>query len=153
MKKYEWKMKSFAKGIDPDAAVIELERIENLFGSLTPENILKASEDTEALLHPLFEWDNTKAAEMYRMSQARSIINNVEIVVISDGQSRNISVYEIVSVGEHRAYKHIDTLTENEVEQVKRTTLRELNNLKSKLSIYKEFTTTVKHIDKAIESI
>lgn len=153
MNKYEWKLKSFAKGIDPDEAVKELERIEGLFGSLTPENVIKASIDEGAILHPLFEWDNNKAAEQYRLQQARNLINNVEIRIVQDGQPRAISVYEIVNVGEHRAYKHIESMTRSEIDQVKRTVLHGLNNMKAKLSFYKEFEATIKHIDSAIETI
>jgi hypothetical protein len=153
MKKYEWKMKSFAKGIDPDLAVQELERIESLFGSLTPENVIKASIDEGATLHPLFEWDNSKAAENYRLQQARTLINNVEVKIIHDGQPRSISVYEVVNIGEQRAYKHIEAMTPNDVEQVRKSTLRELGSLKTKLSIYNQFNRSVAHLDNAITEL
>lgn len=153
MNKYEWRMKSFARGIDPDAVVAELERIENVYGSLTAENVLRASESEDALLHKLFEWDDSKAAEQYRMQQARNIINNVEIRIIHDGEPRQISVYEVVNVGEQRVYKHIDQMSESEVEQVRRATLRNLNTLREKLSVYKEFRKVLRHIDAAIGSL
>jgi hypothetical protein len=153
MNKYDWKLKSFAKGINPDLAVEELSRIENLYGSLTPENILKAAEPEDSVLHPLFEWSNDRAAELYRLQQARTILNNIEVVVVKDGQSRNISVYEVVNLGEGRTYKHIDALTTTDVEQIKKQTLQDLTRVKTKLSFYKDFEVTIKFIDSAIESI
>ena len=77
--KYEWRIGSFAKDIDPDLAVAELERIENVYGALTPENILEASKTEGAYLHKLFTWDDQKAANLYRLQQARQILNNIEI--------------------------------------------------------------------------
>jgi len=153
MKKYEWKMKSFAKGIEPDLAVEEFERIEGLYGSLTAEHILKAAEPEDSILHPLFEWDDDKAAEKYRLQQARSIINNIEVKIVADGAARNIAVYEIVNLGENRAYKHIESLTPNDVEWIRKSTLRELNSVKLKLAVYSKFNAALKHIDLAIESI
>lgn len=153
MKKYEWKLKSFAKGIDPDLAVKELERIESIYGALTPENILNESQKEDAVLHPLFEWADDQAASKYRLQQARQILNNVVITVIHDGQPRQIAVYEVVNLGEDRSYKNIESMSPNDVEYVKKATIRELNSLKAKLSVYKDFEKTIRHIDDALESI
>lgn len=153
MKKYEWKLASFAKGIDPDDAVKELERIESIYGSLTPDNILKESYLEDSILHPLFEWNDNSAAQNYRLQQARNLLNNVTVKIIHNGEPRQISVYEVVNLGEDRCYKHIESLTPTDIEQVKKATIRELNNLKNKLSIYKDFQVTISHLDDAIGSL
>ncbi len=153
MKKYEWKLKSFAKGIDPDLAVQELERIESVYGALTPENILKESTDEDSILHALFQWADDLAANQYRLTQARQLLNNITIKVVHDGESRTISVYEVVNLGEERCYKNIETMNPTDVEQVKKATIRELNSLKAKLSIYKDFEKTIKHIDDALGTL
>lgn len=153
MNKYNWKLKSFAKGIDADSAIQELEKIESLYGSLTPENIVKHSESTDAVLHTLFEWDNSIAAERYRQSQARTILNNIEVTVVSDSGEKNISVYEVVSGDEGRVYKHISALTTNEIEEIRKTTLSDLNRLKSKLANYNQFNKVVRLIETAVEEM
>lgn len=72
---YEWKI----KGIwDADATVVghELERLEEL----TPESVLNLAKNPSNPLHDLFEWDDSVAANKYRLQQARSIIQQITIV-------------------------------------------------------------------------
>lgn len=153
MNKYSWRIKSLAKGIDADLAIAEIERIESVFGSLTPENVLEASRDESALLHSLFQWDDSLAAKQYRLQQARTIINNVEIKVISDGEERSIPVYEVVNIGEGRVYKSIQNMDKDDVEYVKQSVKREISYLKTKLSTYNSFEATIKHLNNALESL
>lgn len=153
MNKYQWKIASLAKGIDPTAAIQEIERIENLYGSLTPENVLDASRDESALLHCLFQWDDSKAAHQFRLQQARNIINNIEVKVISDGQERNIPVFEVVNLGEGRVYKSIQTMDKDDIAYVKESVKREINYLKNKLSTYNSFEVTIKKLNDAIETL
>lgn len=59
----------------------ELARIEKEKGSLTPELVVDESRREEAPLHPVFEWDDKKAAEHYRVMQAGSLIRNVTVKI------------------------------------------------------------------------
>lgn len=153
MNKYEWKLKSLAKGIDPDVAVAELERIENSFGSLSPEIILNASREKDAPLHSLFEWDDTKAAEHYRLQQARTILNNIQIRTIINGEERQIGVFEIITKKDGSSYKSIMAMDKNDIEYVRQSTLRELQHIKDKLSFYQKFNSAIFHIEKAQEEL
>ena len=160
-KNYQWKMASFAKKVDPEQAMEEIRKAENLYGKITAETVLQVARDNKSPLHKLFEWDDNRAAEKYRMAQARTLVNNIEVKIISDGEERSIPVYEIVNIRPEdeseeqsgRQYKHIDTLTYDEVGQVKEATVRALNNLKFKLSVYKRFDTVIRHLDSAIEEL
>jgi len=150
-KQYQFKMKSLAKGIDVEKAVVEITRIQEKYGSITPENLVEAARSKKSILHAAFEWDDNKAAEHYRLQQARSFINNIEVTIVSDGEERSVPVYEIVTVADSgRQYKHIDTLTYSEIEQVKQSTLSTLNQLTGKLSIYQEFEKVQIHLNEAI---
>lgn len=148
---YEWKLKGLAKGLDPLIAVNELRRIESVHGKLTPEIILSESRDENAILHVLFEWDESKAAYNWNLQQARTILNNIEVRVISNGMPKTVAVYEVVSVP--ATYKHIDSFSPDDVEFIKGQTLRSLISLKVKLSTYKNFDKVVFHIQEAIEAI
>lgn len=145
--------KGLAKGIDPDTAVTELERIEQIFGCLTPENILKASVPEDSVFHVLFDWNDETAAHQYRLAQARTILNNVEIKIISDGGERVIPVYEVVTRQDGRVYKHIECFTPDDVLQVKSGVVKALNYWKDKLSVYKEFDNVIKKIEEIVEEI
>lgn len=153
-KNYAWKIPSFAKNIDIDLAIEEMERIESLYGSLTPQNILDASRPQNALFHTLFQWDDTIAAEHYRLQQARVILNNIEVTVISDGQPKQIAVYEVIKQPSTTAvYKSINTMNVNDIDFIKMRTLKELNILKDKLSVYKEFSKVTSTLNQAIQDL
>lgn len=148
--KYEWKIDSFAKDVDPDLAVKELERIENVYGALTPENILEGSKNEEAYLHKLFNWDDQKAANLYRLQQARQILNNIEITIVSDGEPRQMPLYETIVKDNTRVYKSIQEFTGPDAEQVRQQTIREINALKNKLSFFSQFSKASKKLGEAV---
>lgn len=152
-KKYQWIRTGFARGIDPDEAVKELDRIEATYGALTAENILAAAEPEDSLFHVLFTWDNSKAAKLYRLEEARKILNNIEVTVIHDGAEKHIPVYEVVKRPEGRVYKHVDSFTKDDIVQVKGDAVRAFNYWKNKLTIYKEFETVIPKIDEVLSEI
>lgn len=53
-------------------------------GRLTPRVVVDAARPDESPLHPCFEWDDLRAAELYREDQARHVINSVRVVQRSD---------------------------------------------------------------------
>lgn len=63
-------------------------------GRLTPGDVVEAGRDPESPLHPMFEWDDGKAAERWRLEQARSLIRSVTIrVEISEDRVITAPVY------------------------------------------------------------
>ena len=51
-------------------------------GNVTPMQILDASRDEGSVLHACFEWDDSEAAERYRLKQAQKIIQNLVIIPV-----------------------------------------------------------------------
>ncbi len=149
---YKWKIPSFAKGINANKAQKELARIEKKHEGLTPAVVVQESTSAKAILHKIFEWDDTKAGSQYRLQQARSVINNIEIIIISDdSKTHSVDVYEITqSKTSGSKYKHIETLTYNEQEHVKITILNSLRQLQAKLKVYKNFDQVLEHMESAI---
>ena len=139
-KLYSWKLKGLAKGVNPEDALNELNRIQDLHGSITPEIIVSESSNLKAILHNCFEWDNKKAAFNHRLQQARILLNNIQVNVITDGESKQISVFEVTSYKE--GYKSIDTLNTDDIEYIKMTTKRQLDILVVKLARYEDFKNT-----------
>ena len=151
---YAWKLVGLAKGVDVNAAIQELERIESLYGSLTPENVLDASRPKHAVLHNIFEWDDNVAAEHHRIQQARVLLNNIEVKVISNGQPKQISVYEVIKQPNASAeYKSIHCMTSNDITFIKQRTKKEISILKNKLSVYKELEQTCNYLANALDSL
>ena len=150
---YAWKIASLAKGIPVEDAVKELDRIKSIYGTLTPENVLDASRLETAVLYKLFNWDDAKAAEHYRIQQARTILNNIQVKVISDGQPKQISVYEVIRDKSAQEYKSIQSMTINDISFIKQRTRQELTILKDKLSVYKELSDVTTALSVAIEAL
>lgn len=71
----------------------------------TPQQILDKAKDAETELHKCFEWDNTKAAEKWRLHQARNIVCNL---VFREETERSEPAPEIrlfFKVDENEGYK------------------------------------------------
>lgn len=58
----------------------ELSLIHETHGSLTPALVVQESKPKTALLHSCFEWNDKKAADEFRVYQARQVINCVHVV-------------------------------------------------------------------------
>lgn len=67
----EWKIKGLYKA---DAQKVADEIGE---GAVTPEDVLEKAKDKNSELHKCFEWDDSIAAQKYRLQQARAIIVNL----------------------------------------------------------------------------
>ena len=74
MEQVTWKVKLFK---DADAQKVYEELGED---NLTPEEILEKAKDPDSELHKCFEWDDSKAAHLYRLQQARTIVQNLVFV-------------------------------------------------------------------------
>lgn len=150
MKKYNWERPWAAKGIEASVAVKEFEKIKNEFGSLTPESLLEYSKDASSIFYPLFEWDNEAAAHKHRLQQARLLINNVKITIISDGETQNIGAYEIIRDESGGGYKNIEALTQSDVEYVKESTMKTLKQISSKMKTYRQFDNIVFELNEIV---
>lgn len=86
-----------------------IEQIEQRDGCITKESFLNESRPIEAPTHDLFEWDDSKAAEKYRLHQATTTIGNLRIVhVTSENEEVMVKAFVNVSaVSDSAAYKNI----------------------------------------------
>lgn len=151
MSEFNWIMKGLAKGIKPEDAANELSRIQNVYGKITPEVIVREASDKSSPLHSYFEWDDEKAGHRWRVQQARILLNNIQVKVVSDGEERRISVFEVTNTSE--GYKSIDTFTREDVEYVKTDIRSRLKALNEKMKSYNQFDRVREHVTAAIEAI
>ncbi len=85
-----------------------LARIERRDGRIDPHAVVAAARDPVSVLHPLFVWDDTKAAELYRLDQARTIIRRVTVIV--EVEERTIKIPRYVpddSVRPEAGYRNV----------------------------------------------
>lgn len=78
--KYIFRAGARITGVSPDVAGAELERIRKEYGALTASAVVDEARPETAPLHPNFEWDDEKAADEYRLQQARTLVRSVQIV-------------------------------------------------------------------------
>ena len=71
--------------IDANAVGRHLEYLKDrCHGELTPQDVLDDAKSHNSPLHTFFEWDDTAAAEQYRLHQARGLIRSVVAVYVDD---------------------------------------------------------------------
>ena len=78
---YTFVIPGMCPGLTADQVAGEFERIREAHGELKPEYVVEESRPDGALLHSLFQWNDTVAAEQWRKEQAAKIIRNVHVVV------------------------------------------------------------------------
>lgn len=83
---------------------LELNKIAQRDGMLNPHNVVRFAENPKTALHSCFTWDDTKAAENWRLHQARMLIRVVVNVIPFDGEENEYRAF--VSLKEDR-YGHI----------------------------------------------
>jgi hypothetical protein len=106
-----------------DAAVIGPE-IEKLTGgkATTPAAVLDAARKKASPLHKFFDWDDSSAAQKYRLDQARYMLRSIEIEWVDMGPKPiHTRAFHVVRDGDgQKAYAAIGVIrTDNELlEQV-----------------------------------
>lgn len=68
-------------------------------GETTPKAVVDHSRPDDAPLHPIFEWRNPIAAELYREDQARRVIRSVQTVTVPQDGGEPVRCIAYVSVG------------------------------------------------------
>jgi len=71
----------------------EVLEVKETFG-LTAENLLRKASKKSSLLYEFFDWDNSSAGEKWRLQQARSLINEIKIIV----EDKEIYAFENVNI-------------------------------------------------------
>lgn len=95
--------------VTPEAAAVELNRIRNKFGILRPEFVVEESRRVDAVLHAIFQWNDAEAAELYRRTQARKLIDSIQAVITNDDITCTVRAFVSVrsSEEESRSYTPI----------------------------------------------
>lgn len=144
---YKWKINLHST--DAQTAGEVCKQLEETVG-LTAKNLLDASRPEDAPLHREFEWNDDKAAELYRESQARFIIRNLVVADYSEKSGcEPIRAYFKVSESKH--YKSIETIVKIEDKRriLLQTAIKELQAFRKKYDALSE----LDGVFKAIEDI
>ena len=106
-KRHFWDKRIYC--VKPEVVGAVFEQLEAEYGEVTPENFLEASKAEDSPTHKLFEWNDTKAAALYRRGQAQQIILNLRIEEEVNGQKMKLPAYVNIAVGGSRSsYRNIE---------------------------------------------
>lgn len=124
---------------DEDASTIANELAKHFpNGNIQPKEVVEIARSPRSALHTYFEWDDDKAAEAYRVAQARTLIKC--IVVEQDGDYT--PAYQHVFVQSANSYNYTTTAIcledESLWEQVVDQALREAVSWSRRYESYKQ---------------
>ena len=102
---YEWKQ-GFRANVPAEVAGRECERLAKEH-RLTGRDLVEESRPEDAPLHRYFEWNDTKAAELYRERQGRDLI--AHIVLVQEEKEEESKEPVLVHV---RAFHNVDETAE-----------------------------------------
>lgn len=137
-KKYQWSPNwSNPIAHTPINVVIsELESIQESFGEVSPETLIESSKNKKSILHVFFQWDNEKAAHLWRLRQARDLLTRIQVTIIKDGEPRTMQVYETIErkffEGTSK-YKKFDAPSGDSIDFIKKRAINDLVRVKTKL--------------------
>lgn len=121
--------------VDANTVGEALERIEAEHGVVTSELFLEESRPENAPTHDVFEWDDSAAAEKYRLHQSSMTINNLRVVIRNDSvQEGQRKAFVNISVEQKANYLNVvDALSKPETREiVLERAVRELEQFKNK---------------------
>lgn len=124
----------------------ELDKIaEKNGGQLKPVEVVEKARNIKNPLHHYFDWDNDKAAEKFRIEQARHLINHITVVIRYDHKEKEHKAFFSVNStpGEKQKNKIYVTmervLSESELkEQILVEAIEEAEYWKDKYAEYRE---------------
>lgn len=92
----KWSIGGIWGGADAEKCYSEIETLQDR----TPQNVLDLARNENSELHKCFEWDDSKAAESYRLQQARNVIQHLVIKFDEPTPEKSVAirVYQISSV-------------------------------------------------------
>lgn len=102
---YAWRE---SRGFTVSAQVVgeSIAKLETQYGMIKPEHFVEEAKPEDSPLHYMLEWDDTKAGQAHRLSQARTIIRCVYIKHVDQGNqpARVAAFVSITDADEGRRY-------------------------------------------------
>ena len=95
--KYKW-VKGFNRSADANKVGRELMGLQARDGVVRPAAVVEAAMNPKSEMHRIIEWNDERAANLYREEQARSIIRSIRLVYSGDDGEEK----------ERRVFIHID---------------------------------------------
>ena len=129
------------------------EEIQQIGEEVKPEQVLDKARDSKTELHKCFDWDDSSAAEKYRLEQARSVIRHLIIIKRDDEDEGKEPVQFRVMLKNDRKYDSgykqtiVMVKDEDEYRKLLEQAYSELHAFKQKYSCLSELAEILALID------
>ena len=115
---YEYSWNGPNRSVEAWKVAEHLQKLEQENGGVTREAFLESARDENSEMHKLFEWDDTVAAEKYRLEQANKIIHSIQVTVVEEEEKPPVKLnlftmpgYTEKKVGDTGRYINVMTAT------------------------------------------
>lgn len=150
---YKWK--NYKYSVPAEVVGKHFQKLEKKEGALTSQNVLESARSEKSPIHSLFEWDDTKAAEQYRLKQAAQLICNLTVEIETDDKPIECRAYMDVSEAKVGSFINVQSAFQSEESRdvVLRRALNELSAFKTKYKNLLELQDVFDVIDTHLEAI
>lgn len=140
-----WKFDGLYKG-DAEKCFSEIQSIGE---SASPQQILEKARDSATELHKCFEWDDTVAAEKYRLQQARQIVCSLVYKKTEEEPKESPKIRVMQHIVSESGYKPVKVIIQNQDEytQLLMQAKTELNSFKNRYERIVELEEVIRAID------
>ena len=109
-------------------------KIKKKEGKVTPKALVDYARAKDSPIHYLFEWDDEKAAEEYRLWQARELIVTVKI----EDRGQEMQVYHNIKVADDQGYYHLEDIKKDKslLSEVIKNAIKQLEYWQAKYETY-----------------
>lgn len=117
-----------------------LERLRKKHDIITPSLVVHDAENKRSVLHPCFEWDDSKAGRAYREDQARYLLRSVTVVIPKGEKTQSVRAFVHVETEETTGYTSIEfAMSKKEMrQQIIDRALSELGDWQRRYDMYEE---------------
>ena len=107
----KYKAKKGTRINDKDAQVIG-KHFESLGKEIKTEKIVESATSLKSPIHKYFEWDDTEAGRLFRLQQARNLMESLVVDVRVEGQKVEQRAYFSVKTPNSKAYVSVKVAIE-----------------------------------------
>lgn len=151
---YKWK--DYKYPIKAEVVGKHFEKVEKKYGELTSVNVLESARPEKSPIHSLFEWNDTQAAEKYRLEQASKLIVNLSVEVQTEDKKPLICrAFVNVSEKKNGSFINIESAFKSEETKdiVLKRALQELQAFEQKYKNLELFADLFSEIESLVEKV
>ena len=150
MKIYEWG--TFEHAEDPQKIGEYIEGVEEKEGKIDPKRLVELAKDRENIMHEMFLWDDSLAAQKFREHEARKILGNLKVTII-EAKVDQVRAFVNIRDNGNSTYKSMEIVmnTPKDLDYVISQAKRELQSFTKKYAKYKKLKGVVDKIQLVIE--